>query len=355
MTRRMAKLGLLAVLTLIGCGSSSVPADAAVVGDQHVDWPPIDAGKAPCPTTTWKQIAVPSAADLRGVWGTGAEDVFLVGAGGVVMRRAQGSWARVPQQLYDGPLYAVWTAGAQRAVWVSGERGLLLRYDRSSSSFARVDLRGTDSPAGTINALGGLGHQLFAGGSLSVLENYVPEWAVFRVDTAAQPVTFTAEEHQMFHGARIFDLSAAGGEVFAAAGRLLLRRDASGAWKPKFYDSAPQGKADRFYQGVFALAADDVYVVGRDEDLDASLARWDGKQWTESKLPATQTPTAVWGAASNDIYTVGVAGEVLHFDGATWKPMCTPTNNTLRAVWGTSDGKHVYAVGDRGTVLRLAR
>ncbi len=53
---------------------------------------------------------------------------------------------------------------------------------------------------------------------------------------------------------------------------------------------------------------------------------------------------AVWGSSSNDVFTVGGSGTILHFDGTNWTPMAWGGDFGFEGVWGSS-GKDVYAVG----------
>ena len=58
----------------------------------------------------------------------------------------------------------------------------------------------------------------------------------------------------------------------------------------------------------------------------------------------------VWGSASDDVFTVGKGGTILHYDGESWSAMESGTDVWLKDVWGTPGGD-VFAVGEDGTIL----
>ncbi|MCP4713729.1 MAG: hypothetical protein GY868_01325, partial [Deltaproteobacteria bacterium] len=115
--------------------------------------------------------------------------------------------------------------------------------------------------------------------------------------------------------------------------------------------------------GVWGSSESNVYVVGEygckiswgscidgTESNIIHTSEWKG-DFTAVDTGSTATLYAIWGTAANDIFAVGAAGTVLHYDGSAWAAMATPANTPdLKAVWGLS-GASVYAVGNGGTIL----
>jgi hypothetical protein len=58
----------------------------------------------------------------------------------------------------------------------------------------------------------------------------------------------------------------------------------------------------------------------------------------------------VWGAAANDIWTVGNSGTIMHFDGVYWNTVDSHTAGNLNGIWGTA-ADNIYACGGGGTIL----
>ncbi len=80
---------------------------------------------------------------LLGVWGSSATDVWVVGSdpgdglGPYVLHFDGQTWTRLNSQ-QQGGLWWVWSQGPDASVWMSGENGLLLRYDRTQNQFTRI-------------------------------------------------------------------------------------------------------------------------------------------------------------------------------------------------------------------------
>jgi hypothetical protein len=79
--------------------------------------------------------------------------------------------------------------------------------------------------------------------------------------------------------------------------------------------------------GVAAIAADDVWAVGRDRVL-----RWDGRKWGRVKAPITAANT-VTALGPDDIWVAGGRGELAHFDGRRWSVTASPHPMGETAVW----------------------
>ena len=76
--------------------------------------------------TRWTQVTVPTRAALFGVWGSGADDVYAVGSGGVVLHGTRsGSQWTLETSGTDGDLLAVWGSGPDD-VYAVGYAGTIL-------------------------------------------------------------------------------------------------------------------------------------------------------------------------------------------------------------------------------------
>jgi hypothetical protein len=75
---------------------------------------------------TWAQEAVPTQADLSGVWGTRADNLYAVSASGEILHFDGSEWQIL--ELLPGSLNAVWGYG-EEFVAVVGELGLIAHFD----------------------------------------------------------------------------------------------------------------------------------------------------------------------------------------------------------------------------------
>ncbi|MEZ4405750.1 MAG: hypothetical protein R3A52_04525 [Polyangiales bacterium] len=144
------------------------------------------------------------------------------------------------------------------------------------------------------------------------------------------------------------DLYAVGGDRDSA---LVMRFDGR-AWS-----RVALGLASPRLHWIYGFGRDDLTAVG---DAGAVL-HWDGRAWTRQATPTDAPLWGVWGAAPNDLWAVGGAGDanappvMLHWDGAAWAAAEFPTLtragvSAFFKVWGTG-ADNVYVVGQRGVVL----
>jgi hypothetical protein len=292
--------------------------DAAT--DAHVHDATTDAPVCPGtkPSSAWSVFPLPSLEGgapytLKGVWGSGPNDVWAVGGAGagthdvsaIILHWDGSAWSTSPAPV-DGhwagyyTLSGVWGSGPND-VWAVGGvcetggciAGTILHWDGSLWS-ATVPL--SDGGAALVTSLTGV----WGSGPNDV-------WAV--------------------------------GDVG------ILHWDGS-AW------SAPPF-ASPLLVGVWGSGPNDVWVVGWGA---SPVAHWDGSAWSRSALPAsdggrlwTTMLSSVWGSGTTDVWTLGGTYDgslVLHWDGSAWSTSTSPWTNSdvLSGVWG-SGPKDVWAVG----------
>lgn len=109
--------------------------------------------------------------------------------------------------------------------------------------------------------------------------------------------------------------------------------------------------------GIWGAAPDDLWTVGGDGvDDDPVLVHWDGAAWTVATLPDTGDSTGlfkIWGSGPADITAVGDRGLALHYDGVAWTVQPTDDLADLISVWGRGPGDQLSAGGRANG--RLAR
>ena len=125
---------------------------------------------------------------------------------------------------------------------------------------------------------------------------------------------------------------------------------------------------------IWGSSANDVYVVGHNDQNRGLMWHFDGKRWTDVRLSTMQGGTirgpidlsAIYGFASNDIWVVGEnvfsnpdpvsgfydASLIIHFDGATWQEVNHTKARGLTSIWGSSP-KDIWMGGFNGTLFSL--
>jgi len=273
------------------------------------------------------------------VWGNGPDDVWVVGEAGAVLRWDGEAWQGFGVGEED--LYAVWASGPDD-VWVGGVAGVV-RWDGTSWHRFEEGVK----PAHT-EALHGFGPgDVWASGPGGVWQWDGTAWA----------------EHDE-PAARGRGLGGTGSSDLWAGSRSLVRYDgASFSVSLEAFSVGATPPAE--LTDVWASAPDDAWAlawsnpglfydprmgVGR-----ARLFRWDGSAWTEvaeqrshgfalwgyegcvwlagnSMMPvwAAEAGTCgdgveslrplygAWGSAPDDLWAVGLLGQVARWDGSTW-------------------------------------
>jgi hypothetical protein len=139
----------------------------------------------------------------------------------------------------------------------------------------------------------------------------------------------------------------------------VARRAADGQWA--VMDLASDLGTDSALWGIWGAADDDVWTVGGDiPGDDPVLAHWDGSAWTRVPLPALDREFAallkVWGTGAEQVFALGHRGVVLHHsgeqgpDGPVWTQQLAGTSADLISLWGTGPDQ-IVAVGGRSNAV----
>ncbi|AKV04285.1 hypothetical protein AKJ09_10948 [Labilithrix luteola] len=263
---------------------------------------------------------------LSAVWGSSANDVWVVGSGGTALHWDGATWATTSVgSLYS--LYAVWGSGPND-VWAVSTPGALYHttgFVDGTAQWSRV----TDIADGGVDTL-----------SLGKVARAV--WG-----TSASDVWI-------------------GGDAFS-------RKGSSTLWGG-FRTSAPDGGAsdagiawtsisNNHITSIWGSGPEDIWIVGPGSrgvqyggssaaHTDGTLADGGVPVWTAFDTQSAYVLHAVWGSGAGDVWAVGERGSIRHFTGGAtrWSIAPSPTTSTLRSVWGSSPSD-VWIVGDEGTLL----
>ncbi len=96
-----------------------------------------------------------------------------------------------------------------------------------------------------------------------------------------------------------------------------------------------------------------VVLVGLDGDVPRAprFAHFDGVDWVEHKVPATDWLVDVWSAGPSATFAIGQSGSILRFDGHDLTSMQGTNSQPLHSIWGTS-ATEVFVSG-HGTIRRF--
>ncbi len=291
------------------------------------------------PGAVWEDaFDTSTAGSLSGVWGTGPDDVFIVGgteAGGEIHHFDGAAWS--PMTVPPGAGLLVWAYGFSPSdVTAVGLGGTVLHYD--GAAWTALDSGTTEDLWGVWGT--GPTDLWMVGGPVDGTGDPV----ILHYDGAAF-TPFPLDPAQNSRGASaLFKVWGIGGTVFAVGqDGLVITWDGSG-WVE--VGAGPQ--ADRDFISLWGTSPDHIVAVGG--RANARIATWDGASWT------TQAPSGMGGlnAVFMDDPAVahigGVNGFVGTFDvqSGAIQPEVPTTTLDIHAMWGDGAGR-VYAVG--GTFL----
>jgi hypothetical protein len=241
---------------------------------------------------------------LIGIWGNSATDVFAIGRPTALNREPaailhyDGSrWSDMASPVYNPAVayfsyYGIWGAGA-RDVFLAGG---LYRSTPATQLLGHYDgVRWSEMPT-----------------------------PAFGVDPGFTDLAGTS-----------------GTDVWAIGGRELCDDCNYGIAIAAHYDGQEWREAlaetANFFHGVWATAANDVWVVGENDEFAAKILHFDGAGWTgwTSGEPFTTTEGGlkdVWARSASDVYAVGPRA-LLHYDGTGWSKIPDVVGDRI---WGTS-------------------
>lgn len=250
------------------------------------------------PAKRWSHVFTDQPSGFMGVWGTSGSDVFIVGSdvgdGPAVLRWNGTAWRKLETD-ESGDLW--WVAGttASARVWMAGEGGLVLRYDRASDVFERVE---------------------------GVPDN-ITLFGIFEIGSDVWAVG--GEE------------AGSNGHIYKLAGTTFVEDDTVPA----------EAKAAGHFFKVWGRASTDLWVVG----LGDKMLHRDGTGWHVVATPGGRRLFTMHG---NDVTAVAVGGfasaVVVEASGGVVSDVTPPDTKQLNGVWVEPDGT-VIAVGVEGTVL----
>lgn len=248
---------------------------------------------------------------LTGVWGCSSSDVWAVGDAGATLRWNGVSWSDVGGA--DGSWCGVWGT-ASDDVWAVGEFGAVARF--IGTSWISV-------PTGTEARLTGVcalsrGEAWIVGYNGTILRWNGAHW------------TSMAEGDWYFE--RVWGSS--NNDLWIAGSQGVLHWNGQGLQK----------QLDGMFLGIGGTAYDDVWAVGP----EGNIWHYDGTRWTPKTI-ADGDLRAVFCVARDDAWVAGDEG-ILRWNGTRWSKVLA-VQSALYAVW--ADAANVWAVGDRGVVVRV--
>jgi hypothetical protein len=295
------------------------------------------AGPAPDPTATWSTaFDTTSTGALSGVWGSGPDDIYIVGGdpvSGEIHHFDGDVWSEVP--LPPGVPLLVWVYGnGPDDIWAVGSRGAIVRYD--GAAWTVLDA-GTDA-----DLWGVFG---FSADDVWIVGGDVVDGPpVLLHHDGEDLVPYELPPEQNARGAHaLFKVWGTAGKLYAVGQRgLIVSNDGSGVWR----EEAIGHPDDEDFISLTGTAADNVVVVGG--RATGRIATWNGTAWTHLAPLALPGISAVTVGPAGNVVLGGVYGWVGTFTPGDQAPVeeISATTEDVHAMWGDGTGR-IYGVGGR--------
>jgi hypothetical protein len=264
--------------------------------------------------------------NLRGLWGSGPNDVWAAGDKGTILHFDGKAWSVSPSGT-DEDLTSITGTGPTN-VYVAGQKGGILHWD--GQGWSQVS-GGKETTLAHIWASGP--DDIWAVGIDNDSEGaYLRRWTGGKWETQGIP---GASSLWGVGGTGPTDVWMVGntpkGEGYVIHG------------DGKHFD--PNGYKGSPVRAVWCAGPGDVWVA----PAQGPLQHWNGTAWA-----AEATPDGTWyrmgGSGPDDVWAVGMNGLTAHLHGGAWTTPSTGTNQIIWSAWSTSPG-HAWAVGNNGTLL----
>ena len=290
-----------------GCDASEPGCVSEAITCEQAPWCPV-------------QTNVSTRFVLKGVWGSGPNDVWVVGSGGSISHWDGTAWTLTPTGSKN-TFHAVWGSGPND-VWAVSMTDAIFH----STGFANGSAAWEQVPGATDSMTTMVAHTIWG--------------------TAAGDLRIGARANMMDTG-----------DGYDWVGQFVLTKDKDGnmAWRPELSGSV---------HGFWGTATD-LWLIADDsarnnngwnkgQTLHGVAAAKGDLTWTAVDSQSTLLLEGIWGSSADDIWAVGDQGTLRRFKkGATrWEIVASPTKMPLHAVWGSA-ADDVWAVGDAGTILHF--
>ncbi|HEY4184167.1 MAG TPA: hypothetical protein VGP07_03820 [Polyangia bacterium] len=314
----------------------SGPDDVWAVGDlgaiAHWDgaiWAIRSYHQSPSSYEPVEQPLLQIAANLSGVWGSSAHDLWVVGDAGAIFHGDGDTWTQMQDAAGGTPTLAdlagIWGAAADD-VWAVGASGVVLHFQ--GKEWTVVDVPTTEN----LKAIGGTGPDdiWIAGDNGALLHRTATGWYVSAPKTSSTLRALWMNE----------------GELWAVGDDAAAIHWASGTW---LATQPPAVTAD--LTAVSALGANAAWAVG----AAGTMLSWDGTSWSQVPSGSTADYRGLWTNQDSNVWAVGTNGAIVSrahqapFDTTAWV-LPTPDRPDFNTVWGFGVDE-VYVGGTGGTLL----
>jgi hypothetical protein len=264
--------------------------------------------------SSWSQQESGTTATLTDVWGDGSGTIYVTGHDGVILRsQGGGSWSRMD---YDSEIDLFAVGSYQGQIYVCGRSedfgqlsflsggtwnpapGEIYQRDNEQAVVDTLYLRENDDPDEIIESLTSIAHHGVTGSDgVILMDDPETDWQLRRITGGQEWVTCSTSSDQRISGnfiatdnGRLYQLVELEGEILA--------------WSERYSPAL-----DQTIYGIHTGDADTVWAVAN----NGTVARVDPDNSFHPLYDDGLILFDIWGSSGTDLYAVGIEGRVLHF------------------------------------------
>ena len=315
----------------------------------------------------WSEISVGLEINLINVWGSSANDVYIVSTGedGNILHYDGTSWEYVGLNVNLPAIRGIWGSSANNVyvvgrafiedtnpdpkIWngVFRQEGI---YHYDGTSWKEEDMLDFRYPL----------DEVWGSSANDVYVTATQDKTVFHYDgNSWELLEMGATNHRFkaIWGSSANDVYLGGLHSTNPAGgnptSSIFHYDGN-SW-----EEVVRNNRWNYFKDMWGSSADNVYAVGPGNA--GKVLHYDGISWEEEivdpNMPGNKYFIGIWGSSANDVYVVGKPGSnselhsnIYHFDGVSWERINTGTDYNLIDIWGSSS-EDIYTIGWDGKVL----
>jgi hypothetical protein len=285
-------------------------------------------------STGWHTFNAGTNSNIYAVWGTASgPDVWAVGPAGLIDHWNGSKWQVVTPAPTTADLRGIWGSSATD-VYAVGDT--VLHWN--GSAWTPITALGVEAgPPPAFNAVSGHGPNdvWIVGGDQTNSYGEAVHWdgSRFTPVDASQVRTLNGVYTD---GTTILAVGDVGRTLIATTGS---------TFSPLYQQNL--GYDGAIMESAWGASPTDVWVVGA-----GGAYHWDGTMWAQPGWPWCNRPLAISGRASNDIWMVGQAGLRVHWNGSKLTQSTTAAVTAdLYGVWSSPTTNDAWAAGAAGTLL----
>lgn len=274
-------------------------------------------------------------ANFFSIWGTDANNIYVVGSNGKIINYNGQTWQRLNSPT-STTLTSIYGTSATN-IWATGFSGTVLHYDGTSW----VDESPSSTLFSTQTADGGVA-RVDAGAPIR--QNLWGVWVTVTSDSdKVQDVYVVGDRGTILQ----LHVDAAKRTWSKLQGKTRISYNTDGG--ATSIESIVQDNL----MGIWGANADTIYIAG---DFGTVLKGPSSKSFYRQTFSSgvTKNLRTIWGRSASNIFAAGVTGTVLFNDGAGWYPISGGPVQNFHGIWGPADNNNlIYLVGGSGIIVRL--